>query len=552
MIAAWFANRVAHACGGFFCDNLQPVDQSGEAIVFAVEDGIVTTHVQIAYQGAADGFAWILPVPGVPEVGLSTDALFTALERSTRQVIDLARIDEPGCAAAGADADADTDTDADADVSTSGGSASQVLVISEGAVGPYETAVLQATDGAALIDWLQANGYGVPDTLGDRMGPYLAPGMSFLALKLRKDSGDVAGQLAPLAVSWPGDRPSIPLTLTSVAATPDMPLTVYVLGQARAVPTNYLHVQLNPLGFDWLQAGTEPPGELLRRAADEAGGRAFSTTFADRASVEVETSMSTFGLESIGDPLEWFLALPAHGFGGTSDVLAVLRTHVPAPPGIPETSFYDDPYAYPGAWAALETTFDPVAASNDLAARVVVPRRAVQALLDANAYVTRLESSISPDEMSVDPQFAFNPDLPPVDRVARGTLRADCGPPGSTEPTAWTLELPGGFPVAVPPQAAVWGPTLVDWSWSHLDHAALVVEQLSETGPGTIVADYSAELREVEDLEDTVGTEPTGCGCSGRGGPTDGTGVALLGGVALALRGRRSRNCTPEVGSARR
>src|SRR5687768_10662549 len=70
----------ASACGGFFCNNV-PVDQKGEDIVFAVDEekGETTVHVQIEYTGAAEEFAWVVPVPHVPELLLSTDALFREL-----------------------------------------------------------------------------------------------------------------------------------------------------------------------------------------------------------------------------------------------------------------------------------------------------------------------------------------------------------------------------------------------------------------------------------------------------------------------------------------
>ena len=72
----------AFACGGFFCNSLEPVDQSAERILFAVDDqaGTVTAHVQIFFEGDADDFAWVVPVPSIPELFLSTDSLFTVLD----------------------------------------------------------------------------------------------------------------------------------------------------------------------------------------------------------------------------------------------------------------------------------------------------------------------------------------------------------------------------------------------------------------------------------------------------------------------------------------
>ena len=82
MISAVFAAALspAHACGGFFCNNV-PVEQEGEDIVFAVdeENDETTVHVQITYTGAAEDFAWIVPIPTIPSIVLSTDRMFQEL-----------------------------------------------------------------------------------------------------------------------------------------------------------------------------------------------------------------------------------------------------------------------------------------------------------------------------------------------------------------------------------------------------------------------------------------------------------------------------------------
>ncbi len=79
----------ALACGGMFCDAVQPVDQSAERIVFAwaeddeCPDGVITVEVQISYTGDADDFAWVVPVPEIPDLFVSNDALFTVLANAT-------------------------------------------------------------------------------------------------------------------------------------------------------------------------------------------------------------------------------------------------------------------------------------------------------------------------------------------------------------------------------------------------------------------------------------------------------------------------------------
>ena len=84
----------ARACGGFFCDNLDPVVQTAERILFRVNaDDTVTTIVEIQYQGPPSQFAWVLPVaPGltVEDITTAPAGLFDALEERTAPVFMLA------------------------------------------------------------------------------------------------------------------------------------------------------------------------------------------------------------------------------------------------------------------------------------------------------------------------------------------------------------------------------------------------------------------------------------------------------------------------------
>ena len=74
----------AEACGGFFCDSSQPVNQNAERIIFAREpDGSVTAVIQIQYQGPSERFAWMLPVVGTPEVAVSSNSAFTRLQQAS-------------------------------------------------------------------------------------------------------------------------------------------------------------------------------------------------------------------------------------------------------------------------------------------------------------------------------------------------------------------------------------------------------------------------------------------------------------------------------------
>ena len=73
----------APACGGFFC-TAAPTDQVSENILFAVDGDSVTTYVQIRYDGGAEDFAWILPLPSAPELEVSHNEVFARLDFFTR------------------------------------------------------------------------------------------------------------------------------------------------------------------------------------------------------------------------------------------------------------------------------------------------------------------------------------------------------------------------------------------------------------------------------------------------------------------------------------
>ena len=70
------------ACGGFFCSQV-PVEQRGEQIVFGYGPDGVTAIIQIAFQGSAEDFAWVVPVTGQPTIALGPDAIFSTLRMRT-------------------------------------------------------------------------------------------------------------------------------------------------------------------------------------------------------------------------------------------------------------------------------------------------------------------------------------------------------------------------------------------------------------------------------------------------------------------------------------
>ena len=472
----------AWACGGIFCDSLQPVDQSAERIIFSFDGQMLDTEVQITYQGQDDDFAWVVPVPAEPELYESNDAFFTQLANATVPAFTLLSDSTGGSLACGGFAQSTGATLDSAAVPRDG--ANGVSVVSEQTVGPYDTVVLQATSSDVLVTWLQDQGYSLPDALSESLAPYAAEGQYFVALKLSSDKS--TGDLAPLGMRYAATAASIPIQLTAIAATPDLPIEVFVLGPSRAVPDNYLHVQINEAAIDWYNGGTNYR-DVVAKAADEAGGQAFATDFVGSpAGLVTLWSDSFLDLPSLAaqtDPLLWVESIGYSGIPGSSQLNALLVRFVPPPAGVDDATFLSCPSCYAGQVSAPD--FDPVAATAAFETEIVDVLRDEQQRVDGARTLTRMFTTMDPEEMTADPLFVFNEDLPQeVSQTHTATDHAHYSVAGTL--TARTLELADGRTYHFPDSE---NPTL-----SAVDTpAALVVEDLGATGEGTVVFDGTAD-----------------------------------------------------------
>ncbi|MEQ1508642.1 MAG: DUF2330 domain-containing protein, partial [Myxococcota bacterium] len=413
----------ASACGGFACDGgpTPPVLQSAERIVFGVDEEAnqVEMHVQITFEGQAPDFAWIVPVPEVPELFVTTSQLFTQVALATFPTFTLRISDDGRCREDNESTTKDTVGSYDA-VASSGDdddySGFDVDVVGTQAVGPYETVTLRGDSSEDLLGWLNAQGYILPDTFEDVLAPYVSDGSYFVALKLAPDR--TTGDLAPLGLRYPGVRATVPVQLTSISATPDMRMEVYLFGAGRGVPESYLHVRVNDAAIDWWTAGSNYP-EVITAAANEAGGHAFATDYfgpTAKIGAFLTREPAQDVLRQIDDPYMWVTVLRNELVTAPPEVFLVIadQLHVDAAtaaqiwqcPGCTST------YSVPDG-------FDPVLATDDLEARVLAPLRAAQRLLDDHPRLTRMTSSLDAVEMTVDPVFVMNHDLDdqPVDNL---------------------------------------------------------------------------------------------------------------------------------------
>src|SRR5450432_4253156 len=74
----------ANACGGCFHPPTQTAsDITDERMLLSVSQTQTTLYDQIRYAGSPSSFAWVLPIHGTVDVGLSADVLFGSVDTLT-------------------------------------------------------------------------------------------------------------------------------------------------------------------------------------------------------------------------------------------------------------------------------------------------------------------------------------------------------------------------------------------------------------------------------------------------------------------------------------
>ena len=217
-------------------------------MLLAVSTTQSTLYDQIQYSGSPSSFAWVLPIHGVVQVGLSADVLFDSIAALTDTLINPPAPNCPSptnCFFFGA---------SDAGGVGGRGRLSQgpgVQVLVAQNVGPYATVQLHSTDGSALSNWLAANGYAIPTAVQPILSAYVAEGFDFLAMKLLPDQGVQA--MRPVRVTTSGASLSLPLRMASIGTGAVTGITIWIVADGRYEPQNFsfFHIDDSQLVWDW-------------------------------------------------------------------------------------------------------------------------------------------------------------------------------------------------------------------------------------------------------------------------------------------------------------
>jgi hypothetical protein len=486
----------ALACGGFFCSSTQPVNQAAERIIFSNNgDDTVTAVIQILYQGPSQNFSWLLPISTVPksdeDIGVASDVAFQRLQAATNPLYTLTTRIEGECrdslsrrggVAQGATPGAPSSPSVD-----EGGPG--VTVEASGVVGSFEWTVISldaslSDPAAAATAWLEQNSFDVSPAAQRLIGPYLKEGLFLLALKLTK--GSDTGSIRPIVLTYDAKLPMIPIKLTAVAANDDMGVMTWVLGEQRAVPRNYLSLELNEARIDWLTSASNY-NDVVTEAADEAGGRGFVTEYAGRTSAlskviwtDSDEQQWLSLRDSVNSSLAQIFENAYYTYAGYSGFWDAVREVVTLSNGATVDDLKSCATCYGGS-----LQFSPSAFEAALEASVIEPMRRVQRLFDARPYVTRLYSTLSAGEMTEDPLFTFNGDLSNVSNVHTAERVIECSRDVSQFEAPWRIVLPQGDLVRG---------TGTTWPVPQSEPPNARVMRLSESGGGAVVLDNRTEI----------------------------------------------------------
>jgi hypothetical protein len=524
------------ACGGTFCDagpNAMPVDQTGEHILFVMGPDYVEAHIEIEYQPTpdADKFAWIVPLLAVPELSVGSDPLFDALRSGSVPSYGFTSTFD-ACGDGGDEGgDGGGTPDGDGGVKLDAGAGENPEIVLQETVGAFEVTVLEGGTAATVMQWLAENDYEQDPAAEPILADYLAEGFLFAAFKLDNDAE--SDTIHPVVLRFDSDEACVPIRLTRIAAVDDMDIRTFFLSEHRVVPQTYKHVVVNPLKLDWPSLAANYK-EVITLAvdADQANGHAFVTEYAGPSNV-----VPTFDVHSPAWNPDAFVDLDAEavidtldgqglvfcGFiGGGEEGCAynhpllrgLLAQYLPVPEGIDEIEFYGCLSCFADdidrdAWG------DGSGFADTMRERIVEPGAHAIDILQQWPTLTRMYTTISPHEMTLDPFFHENPDLPDVDlRNSIATRRVLCN-----GHEVWTL--PDGREVYTP-----------DGSWPSFDAEMPweeAVQETPEVGAPIGLVDNATLIAQRLAVHNCQFEWPSASAC-GDVGDTDGDGTGDSGG----------------------
>ncbi|HCE44980.1 MAG TPA: hypothetical protein DET40_15680 [Lentisphaeria bacterium] len=204
---------ITFADGCFVWNGFERLREPQQKAIIVHDEGVEDLILQVKYEGKAEDFGWIVPVPSMPEIRPLTYSCFYVLEQNPGVMIFESYLDkyktvnlrERGTFAEGKSSD--------------------TKVLEEKTVGIYKTSILKSEDGQSLKAWLEENKYKMPDGAEKVFDHYIQKKWFFVAFRINSSSIDddktarlSRGELDPIHLIFKTEKPVYPLYISSLNA----------------------------------------------------------------------------------------------------------------------------------------------------------------------------------------------------------------------------------------------------------------------------------------------------------------------------------------------
>ena len=308
-LAVLGASDDATACGGCFIpEGSASTVVTGHRMALSISQQRTVLWDQIQYTGDPEDFSWVLPVKPGAVLEVANDAWFDVLEAATQTTVGGAAVQctpnfgggfdggsfEGGGSSSGFGCGSDDLALAAPNAAGEGSSTGTggmvappeepVEVVSEGSAGPYDMVTLSTDVPGALNEWLDENGYAVPDEMQPIIDAYVEDGFDFIALRLSPETS--VRQMKPVRVITPGSSFALPLQMVAAGTGENTALTLFMLGEGRYEAQNFENVLVpqNQPVWDY-NTSSSNYSELRREHLDKHDGRAWLTSYARNGSL---------------------------------------------------------------------------------------------------------------------------------------------------------------------------------------------------------------------------------------------------------------------------
>jgi hypothetical protein len=273
----------ACACGAVISNSTAAV--SAETSLVTWDGTTETIDMVLLLQGSAADAAWIMPVPPGTVASLGDRTVFPKLVTATLPRVEKQYTFWPSFGFGG------------------NGSVSAVqrpggVSVTTSEVGPFTVSTLSGSDPEAVNTWLADHGYPTKPVLTSTFAGYLADGWSIDAVKLTSPSGELAGNLDPLRMTFATTSPVYPIKLSNYAK--DVQAVILYIASAHRMEITR---QASPATYvEPIFAGRVPAADLGLRPLD--GQDVYLTAFSQLLQPGSVTADYEFGRAADDTPYQ--------------------------------------------------------------------------------------------------------------------------------------------------------------------------------------------------------------------------------------------------------